>query len=473
MAVSPKKTPISEQDPKVRAHNFKEVCLGYTAEEAMKEAARCLHCKTAPCRGGCPVSIDIPEFIARVKEGDFEGAYTILSASTALPAVCGRVCPQEKQCEGPCTVGKIKGSEPVAIGKLERFVADWKAAQPASKPQPVPYNGKGKVAVIGSGPSSLTVAGELIKLGYKVTVFEALHMAGGVLMYGIPEFRLPKSVVQHEIDNIKALGVDVEVNVVAGRTITVEEIRANYDAVYIATGAGTPKFAGTPGTNLNGVFSASEYLTRINLMHGYEFPAYDTPTKKSKHVVVVGGGNVAMDAARSALRLGAETVTVVYRRSVEELPARIEEYHHAVEEGVKFEFLTAPVEYIAYSGDDKNLMGTLTGIKCIRMELGEPDASGRRSPKPVAGSEFTMEADTVIEAIGQSSNKVLLNAWPELGTNKRGYIIADEATGKTTLEGVYAGGDIVTGAATVILAMGAGKDAAKAIDEYLTAKAAK
>ncbi len=367
-----------------------------------------------------------------------------------------------------------KHNEPVAIGKLERFTADWKASQPAVKPEPIPYNGKGKVAVIGSGPSSLTVAGDLIKLGYKVTVFEALHLPGGVLMYGIPEFRLPKTVVQREIDNIKALGVDVEVNVVAGRTITVDEIRKEFEAVYIATGAGTPKFAGTPGTNLNGVFSASEYLTRINLMHGYEFPKYDTPTKKSKNVAVVGGGNVAMDAARSALRLGAESVTVLYRRTVDELPARVEEYHHAVEEGVKFEFLTAPLEYIAYSGDDKNMQGKLVGVKCQRMELGEPDASGRRSPKPVPGSEFTLELDTVIEAIGQSSNKVLLNAWPELKTNKRGYIEAVEETGgATSIEGVYAGGDIVTGAATVILAMGAGKKAAKAIDEYLTKKAAK
>ncbi len=476
MAVSPKKTPISEQDPKVRARNFKEVCLGYTEDEAVQEAKRCLNCKNPPCMKGCPVSIHIPEFIGHIKERNFEKAWEVLSASTALPAVCGRVCPQEKQCEGPCTVGRMKNretgeyNEPVAIGKLERFVADWKATQPASPVTPIPYNGKGKVAVIGSGPSSLTVAGELIKKGYKVTVFEALHAAGGVLMYGIPEFRLPKSVVQHEIENIKALGVDIELDVIAGRTITIDEIRENYDAVYIATGAGTPNFAGVPGTNLNGVFSASEYLTRINLMHAYEFPTYDTPTKKSKHVVVVGGGNVAMDAARSALRLGAETVTVVYRRSLEELPARIEEYHHAVEEGVKFEFLTAPVEYLGYEGEDKNMIGTLVGLRCERMELGEPDASGRRRPQVIPGSEFTMEADTIIEAIGQSSNKVLLNAWPKLETNKRGYIVADEATGATSVEGVYAGGDIVTGAATVILAMGAGKDAAKAIDEYLTKK---
>ncbi len=476
MAISPKKTPISEQDPKVRARNFDEVCLGYTEDEAVAEAQRCLNCKNPPCMTGCPVSIHIPEFIDHIKKRDFEAAWTVLSASTALPAVGGRVCPQEKQCEGPGRVGRMEEKatgenfEPVAIGKLERFVADWKAAQPSAPVDPVPYNGKGKVAVIGSGPSSLTVAGELIKKGYKVTVFEALHAAGGVLMYGIPEFRLPKSVVQREIDNIKALGVEIQLDVIAGRTVTIDEIRENFDAVYIATGAGTPNFAGVPGTNLNGVFSASEYLTRINLMHAYEFPKYDTPTKKSKHVVVVGGGNVAMDAARSALRLGAETVTIVYRRSLEELPARVEEYHHAVEEGVKFEFLTAPVEYLGYQGEDKNLMGTLVGLKCQRMELGEPDASGRRRPQVIPGSEFTMEADTIIEAIGQSSNKILLNAWPKLETNKRGYIVADEATGATSVEGVYAGGDIVTGAATVILAMGAGKDAANAIDQYLTQK---
>lgn len=477
MAISPKKTPISEQDPKVRAHNFKEVCLGYTPEEAMQEASRCLNCKNTPCVKGCPVSINIPGFIKQVKENNFQGAWEILSSSTALPAVCGRVCPQENQCEGPCTVGKIKNratgeqNDSVAIGKLERFVADWKATQPKAPAAPIPYNGKGKVAVVGSGPSSLTVAGDLVKLGYKVKIFEALHKAGGVLMYGIPEFRLPKTVVQHEIGGLKELGVEIECNVIVGRTMTIEELRKEYDAVYIATGAGTPKFAGVPGTNLNGVFSASEYLTRINLMHGYEFPNFDTPTRKSKNVFVIGGGNVAMDAARSALRLGAESVTVVYRRSLEELPARIEEYHHAVEEGVKFEFLTAPMEYLGYEGDDKNKMGTLVGIKCIRMELGEPDESGRRRPVEKPGSEFVQECDTIIEAIGQSSNRVLLDAWPELNTTKRGYIVATEPEGATSVEGVYAGGDIVTGAATVILAMGAGKDAAKAIDEYLTKKA--
>lgn len=469
--MDPKKCPMPTQDPNVRNKNFKEVALGYTAEMAVNEAKRCIGCKNKPCQSGCPVGIDIPEFIAHVAEGDFEAAYQVINRSSSLPAVCGRVCPQESQCEGKCTRG-IK-NEPVAIGRLERFVADWHRENVHTAPVVPEWNGH-KVAVIGAGPAGLTAAGDLAKLGYKVTVYEALHVAGGVLMYGIPEFRLPKAIVQHEIDNIRALGVDIEVNVVASRTVTVDEIQKNFDAVYIATGAGTPKFAGTPGTNLNGVFSASEYLTRINLMHGYEFPAYDTPAKKSRHVAVIGGGNVAMDAARSALRLGAESVTVLYRRSVDELPARIEEYHHAVEEGVKFEFLTAPTEYIAYSGDDKNEMGKLVGVKCQRMELGEPDASGRRSPKPIEGSEFTLEIDTVIEAIGQSSNKVLLNAWPELKTNKRGYIEANEETGgATSIEGVYAGGDIVTGAATVILAMGAGKTAARAIDEYLTAKAAK
>lgn len=479
MAIAPKKTPIAEQDPAVRARNFKEVCLGYSPEEAMEEAKRCLNCKTRPCVNGCPVSIRIPDFIASVKEGNFDEAFKILSQSTALPAVCGRVCPQETQCEGPCTVGKMKDRatgeqfEPVAIGKLERFVADWKATQPKEPVNPVAYNGKGKVAVIGSGPSSLTVAGDLAKLGYKVKVFEALHAAGGVLMYGIPEFRLPKTVVQREINGLTELGVDIELNVIAGRTLSVEELRAEFDAVYIATGAGTPNFAGVPGTNLNGVFSASEYLTRINLMHGYEFPTYDTPVKASKNVIVVGGGNVAMDAARSAMRMGAETVTVLYRRSLDELPARIEEYHHAVEEGIKFEFLTAPVEYLGYEGEDRDRKGLLESVKCIRMELGEPDEGGRRRPRAVAGSEFVLPCDTVIEAIGQSSNRVLIDAWPELQTNRRGYIVATEPEGATSVEGVYAGGDIVTGAATVILAMGAGKDAAKAIDEYLTAKAAK
>lgn len=465
--VAPKKTPIQEQDPKVRATNFKEVCLGYTLEEAVAEAERCLQCKTAPCVAGCPVAIDIPGFIQALKERDLEKSWEILSASTALPAVCGRVCPQEIQCEGKCTVGRIKNSEPVAIGKLERFVADWKAAQGECAAQAPVVTDKAKVAIVGSGPSSLAVAGDLAKLGYAVTVFEALHEPGGVLMYGIPEFRLPKDIVRREIDGIKALGVDIEVNTVVGRTITIEEVREEFDAIYIATGAGTPKFMMLPGTNLNGVFSASEYLTRINLMHAYEFPRFDTPNKTSKNVIVVGGGNVAMDAARSALRLGADTVKVVYRRALEQLPARIEEYHHAVEEGIDFHFLTNPLEYIS---DDN---GCLKAVKCIKMELGEPDASGRRRPVAIEGSEMVMEADTVIEAIGQGSNRVLLDAFPEMKLNKWGYIEADEKTGETSVEGVYAGGDIVTGAATVILAMGAGREAARAIDAYLTEKAAK
>lgn len=461
--ITPKKTPIAEQDPIVRGKNFDEVCLGYSLEEARLEATRCLQCKTAPCIGGCPVAINIPGFIKALADGDLPKAWEILSDATALPAVCGRVCPQETQCEGVCTVGKIKGKEPVAIGKLERFVADWKAAQP-EEPVTPPAQDKGKVAVIGSGPAGLTVAGDLAKMGYKVTVFEALHEPGGVLMYGIPEFRLPKEIVRREIGNIRKLGVDVEVNSVVGRTISMEEIRSSFDAIFIGTGAGTPHFMRLPGTNLNGVFSASEYLTRINLMHAYQFPDYDTPTRKSKKVVVFGGGNVAMDAARSALRLGADEVTIVYRRSVEELPARVEEYHHAVEEGIVFNFLTNPVEYI---GDEK---GYLKAVRCIRMKLGEPDASGRRRPIPIEGSEFVIEADTAVEAIGQGSNKVLLNAFPELKLNRWGYIDADEKTGETNLPGVYAGGDIVTGAATVILAMGVGRDAARSIDAYIQGK---
>jgi glutamate synthase (NADPH/NADH) small chain len=461
--ITPKKTPISEQDPIARGKNFDEVCLGYTLDEARLEATRCLQCKTAPCIAGCPVAIDIPGFIKALAEGDLPKSWEILSDATSLPAVCGRVCPQETQCEGVCTVGKIKGKEPVAIGKLERFVADWKASQPEEAVTP-PLQDKGKVAVIGSGPAGLTVAGDLAKMGYKVTVFEALHEPGGVLMYGIPEFRLPKEIVRREIGNIRKLGVDVEVNAVVGRTVTIEELRSQFDALFIGTGAGTPNFMNLPGTNLNGVFSASEYLTRINLMHAYEFPSYDTPTKTSKKVVVVGGGNVAMDAARSALRLRADEVTVVYRRSVEELPARIEEYHHAVEEGIVFNFLTNPVEYV---GDEK---GNLKAVRCIRMELGEPDASGRRRPVPIKDSEFVIEADTVVEAIGQGSNKVLLNAFPELKLNKWGYIDADEKTGATNLPDVFAGGDIVTGAATVILAMGVGRDAARSIDSYIQSK---
>ncbi len=466
MNIAPKRLPVPEQSPEERIKNFNDVVIGYSIEEAVAESSRCLQCKNAPCIKGCPVSINIPAFLKAIREKNLEESYEIITQYTNLPAVCGRVCPQEKQCEGVCTVGKIKGYDPVSIGKMERFIADWKAEHGSKEPPKVVPQTKGKVAVVGSGPSSLTVAGDLAKMGYKVTVFEALHAAGGVLMYGIPEFRLPKAIVRREIENIKALGVEIQTNTVVGRSVTIEEIRDNYDAMYIASGAGTPHFMGIAGTSLNGVYSASEYLTRINLMHGYEFPKYDTPVKESEKVVVVGGGNVAMDAARSALRLGAKNVQVVYRRSLEELPARIEEYHHAVEEGVVFNWLTNPVEYV---GDDK---GNLVGVKCIRMELGEPDASGRRRPQPVAGSEFTLEADTIIEAIGQGPNKVLLNAFPELKLNKKGYIEADEETGQADPDWVFAGGDIVTGAATVILAMGAGKKAAVAIDEYISTKKA-
>ena len=461
------KTPIKEQDPEVRRSNFKEVCLGYSIEEGMKEAARCLQCKTKPCVAGCPVAIDIPSFIKCIREGDMAGAAEVMNKYTNLPAVCGRVCPQETQCEELCTVGKMPGFEPVAIGKLERLVADWKYTQEKTAAEKAQTASKGKVAVVGSGPSGLTVAGDLAKKGYEVTIFEALHAAGGVLIYGIPEFRLPKSIVKMEIDAMQDLGVKIECNAVVGKNITMQEIMEEFDACYIAVGAGAPHFQGVPGTTLNGVYSASEYLTRINLMHGYEFPGYDTPTKKSKKVVVIGGGNVAMDSARSAKRLGADEVTIVYRRSLKELPARIEEYHHAVEEGIVFNWLTNPTEYV------NNGEGQLCGVKCIRMELGEPDASGRRRPVPVEGSEFFIEADCAIEAIGQGSNKVLLSTFPEMKLNKWGYIEADPKTGATSVPGVYAGGDIVTGAATVILAMGAGKDAAEAIDKYITEKESK
>jgi glutamate synthase (NADPH/NADH) small chain len=463
MAVSRTKTPISEQPPEERIRNFGEVCLGYTLEEGRAEAARCLKCKDAPCIGGCPVAIDIPGFIIAVRDGDMENAVSIMSKYTNLPAVCGRVCPQETQCEGVCRLGRAKGFEPVAIGKLERLVADWNYARGGTAEAAAPDNpGRaGRVAIIGSGPAGLTAAGDLAKMGHSVTMFEALHAPGGVLMYGIPEFRLPKSIVEKEIECITSLGVKFEPNVVVGRTITVDEILRDFDACFIGVGAGAPHFQGIPGTTLNGVYSASEYLTRINLMHAYEFPEYDTPVKRSNKVVVVGGGNVAMDAARSAKRLGAESVAIVYRRSLAELPARIEEYHHAVEEGIEFHWLTNPSAY----KDDGS--GKLAGVECVRMELGEPDASGRRRPVKVEGSEFFIESDTVIEAIGQGANRVLLSAFPELKLNRWGYIEADPKTGATSVPGVYAGGDIVTGAATVILAMGAGKDAAAAIDEHI------
>jgi glutamate synthase (NADPH/NADH) small chain len=444
--------------------NFKEVCLGYTLEEGATEAARCLQCKDAPCIEGCPVAIDIPKFIMAIRDGDMAKSAEIMSQYTNLPAVCGRVCPQETQCEGVCRLGRGRGFEPVAIGKLERLVADWNYSREQAGVTDVPAQKIGRIAVVGAGPASLTVSGDLAKMGYDVTMFEALHAPGGVLMYGIPEFRLPKSIVEKEIKAITALGVKFEPNVVVGRTITMQEITDSFDACFIGVGAGAPNFQGIPGTTLNGVYSASEYLTRINLMHAYEFPEYDTPTKKSHRVVVIGGGNVAMDAARSAKRLGAEIVTVVYRRSLDELPARIEEYHHAVEEGLEFHWLSNPTSYV----DDGT--GRLCGVHCIKMELGEPDASGRRRPVPVPGSEFFIETDTAIEAIGQGANRVLLSTFRELKLNKWGYIDADPQTGATSVEGVYAGGDIVTGAATVILAMGAGKAAAAAIDAYVKAK---
>ncbi|MGM0173888.1 NADPH-dependent glutamate synthase [Enterococcus sp. DIV0800] len=453
------KTPMKEQAPEIRNHNFNEVALGYTLEEGQLEASRCLQCKNAPCIDNCPVMIDIPGFIQAIADGDMPQAYEVLSRYTNLPAICGRVCPQEKQCEMVCRLGRSKKFEPVAIGKLERLVADWALDQPYEV-QEVAQD-KGRVAVIGSGPSGLTTAGDLAKLGYDVTIYEALHSPGGVLTYGIPEFRLPKNIVKKEIDRIIAQGVKLETNVVVGRTITMDEIIDEFDACYLSVGAGAPRFQGIKGTSLNGVYSSSEYLTRVNLMHGYQFPEYDTPVQKSKNVVVIGGGNVAMDAARSAKRLGADNVSIVYRRSLEELPAREEEYHHSVEEGINYHWLSNPIEYM----DDGN--GRLTAVKCVQMELGEPDESGRRRPIVIPGSEFIIEADTAIEAIGQGANKVLLDTFPELALNKWGYIDADEETCGTSIPGVFAGGDIVTGAATVILAMGAGKIAANEIDQYI------
>jgi glutamate synthase (NADPH/NADH) small chain len=413
------------------------------------------------------VGVDIPAFIKAIRDGDMAKSVEIMAIYTNLPAVCGRVCPQETQCEGLCRLGKAKDFEPVAIGKLERLVADWNYSREKVSGAAVASGSKtygGKVAVVGSGPASLTVAGDLAKMGHDVTMFEALHAPGGVLMYGIPEFRLPKSIVAREIESIAELGVKIELNVVVGRTITMSEILGAFDACFIGVGAGAPHFQGIPGSTLNGVYSASEYLTRINLMHAYEFPEYDTPSKKSRNVVVIGGGNVAMDAARSAKRLGAEKVAIVYRRSLAELPARIEEYHHAVEEGIEFHWLSNPKAYV--DGGE----GKLKGVDCIRMELGEPDESGRRRPIPAEGGDFFLDADTAIEAIGQGANRVLLSAFPELKLNKWGYIDADERTGATSVSGVFAGGDIVTGAATVILAMGAGKSAATAMDEYARGK---
>ena len=460
-----KKVPVREQAPEVRATNFEEVCLGYNKEEAVEEANRCLGCKKAKCVEGCPVSINIPGFVHEVKEGNFEKAYQIISESSALPAVCGRVCPQETQCEGRCIRG-MKG-EAVSIGKLERFVADW-AKENGIKPAPAAQKNGHKIAVIGSGPSGLTCAGDLAKMGYDVTIFEALHKAGGVLVYGIPEFRLPKDkVVAAEVENVKSLGVKIETNVIIGKSVTIDELlkEEGFEAVFIGSGAGLPMFMGIPGEQANGVFSANEYLTRNNLMKAFR-EDYDTPIAHGKKVAVVGGGNVAMDAARTALRLGAE-VHIIYRRSEAELPARKEEVHHAKEEGVQFDLLCNPVEILT---DDKDWV---TGIKCIRMELGEPDASGRRRPVEIPGSEFTIDVDTVIMSLGTSPNPLISSTTIGLDTNKRKCIIADEEFGKTSKEGVYAGGDAVTGAATVILAMGAGKAGVRGIDEYIKSKSAK
>ena len=451
---------MPEQEPKIRAKNFDEVPFGYNIELAKLEASRCLQCKKPACIQGCPVSIDIPSFIWLILEGDYSGASRKLKEMNSLPAVCGRVCPQEDQCEKLCIVGK-KG-EPVGIGRLERFAADYERAQGEFiMPAKDPPTGK-KVAVVGSGPAGLTVAGDLIKKGHQVTIFEALHKTGGVLVYGIPEFRLPKAIVQAEVDYLEKIGVEVRTDMVIGKIYTVDELMANgYDAVFLGTGAGLPTFMGIPGENLNGVYSANEYLTRSNLMKAYLFPQYDTPLAKGKKVAVLGGGNVAMDSARTALRMGADDVYIVYRRSKKELPARIEEVHHAEEEGVQFHFLTLPVEILG------NEDGWACGMKCQRMELGEPDESGRRRPIAVPGSEFTLEVDMVVVAIGTGANPLIPSTTSDLETNKWGYIIADPETGATSKKGVYAGGDIVTGSATVILAMGAGRKAADAIHKYL------
>lgn len=458
------RVPVREQDPKVRAHNFEEVCYGYNLEEATTEASRCLHCKNPRCVQACPVSVKIPEFIAKVAAVDIAGAAAIIAEDSSLPAVCGRVCPQESQCEGSCILG-VKG-EPVAIGKLERFVADYSAttgANPVEAPA-APTTGRAKVAIIGSGPAGLACASDLAKKGYDVTIFEALHKAGGVLEYGIPEFRLPKdTVLKREIDAVKALGVKIETDVIVGRTVTIDQLmdKEGFKAVFVGTGAGLPKFMGIPGENLNGVFSANEFLTRNNLMKAFR-EDYLTPIHAGRKCCVVGGGNVAMDAARTALRLGAGT-TIVYRRTENELPARKEEVHHAKEEGIDFQMLTNPVEIL---GDEK---GWVRAIKCIRMELGEPDASGRRSPVPIPGSEFEIPTETVIMALGTAPNPLIVNTTKGLQATRRGGLEAD-AEGRTTREGIFAGGDAVTGAATVILAMGAGRKAAAAIDEYLSSK---
>ena len=469
--MSPNKNPMPTQEPSVRAHNFSEVALGYTEQMAIDEALRCLNCKNMPCVSGCPVNIHIPEFIGKIKEGDFEGAYQIISKSSSLPAVCGRVCPQETQCESKCVRG-IKG-ESVGIGRLERFVADWHNAHSDKAPECAEKNGH-KVAIVGSGPSGLTCAGDLARLGYEVTVFEALHTAGGVLVYGIPEFRLPKSIVKKEVDNLVAMGVEMMTNVVIGRTLTVSELfDMGYEAVFIGSGAGLPRFMGIPGEAYKGVYSANEFLTRSNLMKAYKDDSA-TPIMKGGRVAVVGGGNVAMDAARTALRLGAEKVYIVYRRSMDELPARAEEVEHAEEEGIEFRLLTNPTEILGYKNpdnprDERN--GFVTGIKCIRMELGEPDERGRRRPVEVPNSEFTLDVDAVVMSIGTSPNPLIKSTTEGLDVNSHGGIIVNEG-GMTTRAGVFAGGDAVTGAATVISAMGAGKVAAASIDEYIRSKSA-
>ena len=457
-----KKVPVREQEPKVRATNFEEVCYGYNEEEAVAEASRCLNCKNARCVQGCPVRIDIPAFVKEVKEGNYAEAAKVIGRSSALPAVCGRVCPQESQCEGKCTRG-IK-NEPVAIGRLERFVADWHRENVHTAPVVPEWNGH-KVAIIGAGPAGLTAAGDLAKLGYKVTVYEALHVAGGVLMYGIPEFRLPKAIVQQEIDGLKKMGVDFECNMVIGKVLTIDELMGEYgyEAVFVGSGAGLPRFMNIPGESLKGVYSANEFLTRSNLMKAY-LPTSKTPIRTGKKVAVVGGGNVAMDAARSALRLGAESVYIVYRRGMAELPARKEEVEHAEEEGIIFKTLCNPV---AIHPDEDGFVHSMT---CIEMELGEPDASGRRRPIEKQGSEFELEVDTVIMSLGTSPNPLIRSTTPGLETNKHGCIVTEGDEGKTSRDGVYAGGDAVTGAATVIKAMGAGKAAAKAMDEYIQNK---
>jgi len=455
--------PMPEQDPKERSKNFKEVPFGYTPELAQKEASRCLQCKKPKCIEGCPVGVKIPEFINLIAEGDYIGAAKKLKEDNSLPAVCGRVCPQESQCESLCILGKK--DDPVAVGRLERFAADYERAQgTVDLPDIPPPTGK-KVAVVGSGPAGLTLAGDLIKFGHQVTIFEALHKPGGVLVYGIPEFRLPKAIVDAEVDYLKRLGVEIKYNYVIGKILTVDELfEMGYDAVFLGVGAGLPVFMNIPGENLCGIYSANEYLTRSNLMKAYLFPEYDTPIALGKNVAVIGGGNVAMDSARTALRLGADNVHIVYRRSKTELPARAEEVHHAEEEGVQFKFLTAPVRYIG------NESGWVVGMECIQMELGEPDDSGRRRPVPIEGSNFTLDVDLAVVAIGTGANPIITGTVPNLELNKWGYIVADDATGKTSREGVYAGGDIVTGAATVILAMGAGRNSSQAVHQYLMNK---